>query len=251
MTQRVLIIDDEENIRRMMRLTLESAGYGVGEASSGQQGLDVYAREAPWDVVLLDQRMPGMDGLETLRRLKQRDRNSRVIMITAYASIELAVNAMKVGASDFVRKPMTPDILRGAVAAAISKSARRATEPVAEVEKPQEPPEIETITLNGFEIIRPGDSDATSSQPNERIFTVLAPEGKRSRVTVKIDDEVIGYVERIARRRLEPGNSFWTNAAEQLLSDYLWNEGATPSSGKLTLKSIDREQLLQAERWEK
>ena len=251
MSQRVLIIDDEENIRRMMRLTLESAGYEVGEANSGQQGLDSFAASAPWDVVLLDQRMPGMDGLETLRRLKQRDRTSRVLMITAYASIELAVDAMKVGATVFVRKPMTPEILRGAVAAAISKSARRPIEPVAGLEKPEPPPEIETITLNGFEIIRAGDNGPISSSPNERVFTVLAPEGQRSRVTIKISDEVIGYVERIAKRRLEPENSFWTNAAEELLSDYLWNHGATPASGTLTLKEIDREQLLMAERWGK
>jgi DNA-binding NtrC family response regulator len=64
-----------------------------------------------WDAVLLDQRMPGMDGLETLRQINTRDANARVIMATAYASIELAVDAMKLGATDFVRKPMTPEIL--------------------------------------------------------------------------------------------------------------------------------------------
>src|SRR5215831_18041963 len=115
MKRRVMIIDDEENIRRMGRMVLETAGYEVGEAASGQEGLDLYADDPNWDVILLDQRMPGIDGLETLQRLKQSGAATRVIMITAYASIELAVDAMKLGASDFVRKPMTPQILRGAV----------------------------------------------------------------------------------------------------------------------------------------
>ena len=68
--------------------------------------------DAVWDVVLLDQKMPGIDGIETLRRLRERAPATRVIMVTAFASIELAVEAMKLGATDFVRKPMTPDILR-------------------------------------------------------------------------------------------------------------------------------------------
>jgi DNA-binding response OmpR family regulator len=247
----VLIVDDEENIRRMMRLTLEVAGYEVGEADNGQHGLDLYADGSSWDVVLLDQRMPGMDGLEVLRRLNQRDAAAQVIMVTAYASVELAVDAMKIGATDFVRKPMTPEILRGAVAAALSKSTKRRAEPSGEVEAPVERPQIETITLNGFEIIRPTAAEAVRTQPDEHVFIVQAPDGKRSQVLVKIDDEVVGYVERITRRRLETNNSFWAFAAERLLSDYLWNQGKIPPGGKLTLKEIDRDQLLMAERWSK
>src|SRR6185369_16474098 len=141
MSKRILIIDDEENIRRVTRLTLEAAGYEVGEAANGQQGLDLYVDGSSWDVVLLDQRMPGMDGLEVLRRLNQRDTKAQVIMVTAYASIELAVDAMKIGATDFVRKPMTPEILRNAVAAVLAKSQTVAKE---------SHPLIQTITMNGF-----------------------------------------------------------------------------------------------------
>jgi DNA-binding NtrC family response regulator len=122
MSTRILIIDDEAHIRRMMRLTLETAGYEVGEAGDGLQGLETFGDGTTWDAVLLDQRMPGMDGLETLRRLKERDPEARIIMVTAFASIELAVEAMKLGATDFVRKPMTPEILRNTVAAALDKS---------------------------------------------------------------------------------------------------------------------------------
>jgi DNA-binding NtrC family response regulator len=124
MSKRILIIDDEENIRRVTRLTLQAAGYQVGEASDGESGLEFFGDGSTWDAVLLDQRMPGMDGLETLRHISERDSAARVIMATAYASIELAVDAMKLGATDFVRKPMTPEILRNAVASALSKEAR-------------------------------------------------------------------------------------------------------------------------------
>jgi DNA-binding response OmpR family regulator len=251
MKKRVLIIDDEDNIRRMMRLALEAAGYDVGEAVNGQQGLDLYADGSVWDVVLLDQRMPGMDGLEVLRRINQRDATARVIMVTAYASVELAVDAMKIGATDFVRKPMTPEILRGAVAAALQKTTKRPPESPGEIETLKERPQIETITLNGFEILRPTSADAFRTEPDEQAFIVQAPDGKRSQVMVKISDEAISYVERITRRRLAADNSFWADAAERLLSDYLWNQGKVPPAGKLSLKDIDREQLIIAERWKK
>src|SRR6266567_788054 len=110
--QRVLVIDDEAHIRHMMCITLEAAGYAVGEAADGLRGLEMCRAGAPCDVVLLDQKMPGLDGLATLRRLRERAPATRVIMVTAFASIELAVEAMKLGATDFIRKPTTPDILR-------------------------------------------------------------------------------------------------------------------------------------------
>ena len=115
MTKRILVIDDEEHIRQLIRLTLETAGYEVGEAEDGYRGLEAFGDGRAWDVVLLDQRMPGLDGLETLRRMRERSPGARVVMVTAFASIELAVDAMKLGATDFLRKPMTPEMLRNAV----------------------------------------------------------------------------------------------------------------------------------------
>ncbi len=118
---RVLVVDDEEHLRRVMRLTLEADGYEVAEAPDGEEALRLFGDGSSVDATLLDQKMPGLDGLETLRRMKQRRADACVIMVTAYATIELAVDAMKLGATDFVRKPMTPETLRHAVAAALSK----------------------------------------------------------------------------------------------------------------------------------
>src|ERR1044071_1648118 len=124
MMARILVIDDESNIRMMIRLALE--------------------REGPWDLILLDQRMPDKTGLEILRELREKEKDVRIIMITAFGTIDLAVDAMKAGATDFLRKPFTVDILRGAVKAALSDHSATG-------------PEDEAVTyaetlLNGFRI---------------------------------------------------------------------------------------------------
>ena len=244
MSKRILIIDDEEHIRRMIRLTLETAEYETGEAGDGSEGLELFGDGAAWDAVLLDQRMPGLDGLETLRRIKERRPGARVIMSTAYASIELAVDALKLGAADFVRKPMTPEILRNAVAAALSKppveSARGDASSPHEVSTG---PLIQTVTMNGFTILEP------EAEPGARRFKVRSPGGEGREVLVEIDEEAVGYVERMTRRRLPAESSFWTIQAQRALSDYLWKEGKVPSTGSLSVRDVDRDELPVAARW--
>lgn len=246
MSKRILIIDDEENIRRVTRLTLQAASYEVGEARDGERGLEAFGDGSTWDAVLLDQRMPGMDGLETLGHLKQRDPAARIIMATAYASIELAVDAMKLGATDFVRKPMTPEILRNAVAAALSKERRGAATTIAAPEE-KATASIQIITMNGFTIL---DTDNVRPEPNERRFTVTSPTGTEHEVVVEINEEAVGYVERMIRRRLPAESSFWTSQAQRLLADYLWKEGKVPPTRKLMLDEVDRDELPVAARWQ-
>lgn len=246
MNQRILIIDDEEHIRRMMRLTLEAAGYEVGEASDGTEGVDRFGDGVSWSAVVLDQRMPGIDGLETLRLIKERDANARVIMATAYASIELAVDAMKLGATDFVRKPMTPEILRNAVAAARTKQSVVPRVSMPESGEGTAQPLIQVITMNGFTIL---DSEGVSHEPNERRFLVKSPSGSEHEVLVEIDEEAVGYVERMTKRKLPADNSFWTSQAERLLGEYLWKEGQITPTRKLTVTDVDRDELPIAARW--
>lgn len=239
MTERILIIDDEEHIRRMMRLTLESAGYSAAEAGDGLEGVKIYGDGSNWDLVVLDQRMPGIDGLETLRRLKAANPAARVVMATAYASIDLAVDAMKLGAADFVRKPMTPQMLRNAVAAALAKPG--ALEPV------PSPPPIETITMNGFSIVDSKTDELNAAE--QRRFVVVSPGGTSHEVAVEIDEEVVEYVARLAHRRLPPESSFWTEQARRVLTNYLWTRGEVPRARKLALDHLDRDSILAAARW--
>lgn len=240
MRKRVLIIDDEEHIRRMMRLTLEAAGYEVGDAPDGTEGVRLFGNGSNWSAVVLDQRMPGMDGLETLRELKNRNPNACVVMATAYASIELAVDAMKLGATDFVRKPMTPEVLRNSVAAALSKSPieMRASAPQ---------PLIQTVTMNGFTIL--DNNETPAWEEHQRRFVVVSPDGEWHDVVVEIQNEPIEYVQRLIGRPLSPGNSFWTSQAQRLLSDFLWNEGKVPPMHRLVMKSLDPDRVPVAARW--
>ena len=253
MKTRILVIDDEDHIRHVMRMTLEAAGHEVGEAADGPRGLEAFGDGSAWDAVLLDQRMPGMDGLETLRRMKERRAEARVIMITAYASIELAVDAMKLGALDFVRKPMTPEIVRNAVTAALARPAAAAAAPLPSPETAPERayPPIARLTLNGFRLWRAPDLEGTRPPDlSRRRFVVQHPDGQEQEVIVEIVPEVIGFVERATGRRLPLDNSFWTWEAEHVLNSFLWNEGKVPPGAKLTIAKMDRDDLQVASRWE-
>ncbi len=254
MRRRVLVVDDEDHIRRVMRMTLEAAGYEVGEAADGPRGLEAFGDGSAWDAVLLDQRMPGMDGLETLRRMKQRRADTRVIMITAYASIELAVDAMKLGATDFVRKPMTPEIVRNAVTAALARpAAATVTAPPTPPEAAPSPPQppITRLTLNGFRLWRaPEAPGAPPPDPAQRLFIVQHPDGWEQEVSVEISQALVGFVERATGRRLPLENPFWTWQSERALNNYLWNEGKVPAGGRLSIATMDRDDLQVAARWE-
>src|SRR5215510_13259680 len=147
MAERVLIIDDEDNIRQMLRLTLETSEYEVGEAGDGMEAFAILGSDAEWDVILLDQRMPELEGTEVLRRLKVLAPTAPVVMMTAFASVELAVEAMKLGATDFLRKPMTPEIVRNAVSAAKNKGIKARGRSKTESLEPSH------VTMNGFTIL--------------------------------------------------------------------------------------------------
>jgi two-component system nitrogen regulation response regulator NtrX len=104
----VLIVDDEATIRESLRMTLEFEGYRVEEAGNGLEALQI-ARERTPDAVLLDLRMPEMDGLETLRQLRERGYEMPVIVISGHADVPTAVEATRRGAFDFIEKPLERD----------------------------------------------------------------------------------------------------------------------------------------------
>ena len=100
----ILVIDDEEIMREILETLLTREGYEVRLASSGAEGLDI-ARALPVDAAVVDIMMPGLNGIATLDELKRIDDDLNVIIITAYASVESAIAAMKTGAFDYVQKP--------------------------------------------------------------------------------------------------------------------------------------------------
>src|SRR6267378_4437009 len=104
----ILIVDDESGIRDSLRGVLEDDGYKTDEAESGELCLDLLETHA-FDVVLLDVWLPGMDGLDTLQKIRALDNPPEVIMISGHGTIETAVRATKLGAYDFLEKPLSID----------------------------------------------------------------------------------------------------------------------------------------------
>jgi two-component system, NtrC family, response regulator PilR len=104
----ILVIDDEEIMREILDTLLSREGYDVRVASSGAEGLEL-ARATPFDAAIVDIMMPGLDGIATLDELKRVDEDLAVIIITAYASVESAISAMKNGAFDYITKPFKND----------------------------------------------------------------------------------------------------------------------------------------------
>jgi two-component system response regulator AtoC len=106
--KRILIVDDEENFRHMLSVILIKEGYEVEAASNGEEGLQKLLM-SPFDQILCDIRMPRMDGLEFLRELKKAQVDTTTIVMSAYGTLDIAIEAMKLGAYDYISKPFKPD----------------------------------------------------------------------------------------------------------------------------------------------
>jgi len=121
---RILIVDDERPVLDVLSEYFATQGYAVQTASSGMEALSAVTRERP-DLVLLDVRMPGMDGVEVLRRLRATEHGLAVIMVTANEDVALARETLKIGAFDYVAKPFDFRYLDRAVAAGLVQGAGR------------------------------------------------------------------------------------------------------------------------------
>jgi DNA-binding response OmpR family regulator len=117
---KILIIDDEKSVCDVCSQLFSRDGYSVESSYEGTSGLEKFEDFKP-DVVFIDLRMPGMDGMEVLEKIKEKDKDVVTIMITAYATVEAAVESMKKGAFDFLPKPFTEDKLRSVLKKALKK----------------------------------------------------------------------------------------------------------------------------------
>jgi len=128
----VLIVDDESAIRESLQTLLELEGYEVDTASDGEEGLAKLA-DRPYDLVLLDFAMPDRNGIDILREIRERDADLAVIMITAYGTVENAVNAMQAGATNFIQKPWDNEKLLADVRTAVGQ--RRAEQEIIQLKR--------------------------------------------------------------------------------------------------------------------
>ena len=107
---KILLIDDEPDIVRVLSMSLKADGYDVIPAHSGTEGIEVFERERP-DIVLTDIKMPGMDGIQVLKKIKSIEPQSEVIIITGHGDIDNTIEALQYGASDFINKPVRDEAL--------------------------------------------------------------------------------------------------------------------------------------------
>ena len=117
---RILVVDDEEPIRKTLRMTLEYEGYDVSEGSSGAEALDKIENER-YDLVFLDIKMPGMDGFEVLGELRERTTAPQVVVVSGHGNVQTAVQATKLGAFDFIEKPLETERILLAVRNALER----------------------------------------------------------------------------------------------------------------------------------
>ncbi|KPV42794.1 response regulator [Alicyclobacillus ferrooxydans] len=116
MEKKVLIVDDQFGIRVLLQEVLSQEGYTVSQAPNGQKALELVKADKP-DLILLDMKIPGMDGLEILRNIRKMEVDTKVIMMTAYGELDLIQEAMEMGALAHFTKPFDIDELRQAVRA--------------------------------------------------------------------------------------------------------------------------------------
>lgn len=226
---RILIVDDENNIRMMMRLSLQHVGHLIDTAADGQEALDKFGDGSGYDLVVLDQRMPGLEGITVLNQMRYTDPQARIIMATAFGTIDLAVDAMKAGATDFLRKPFSSETLRDAVASALN--AQRETVPAGVT--------FASTTINGYRIEFKVTEAKHTAAGFQQDFTISDAESRSARCTVVLPNYVAELVRAHADRDEIPGGDrFWQALCEEALANYLWQHAEFPPDGQLRLEDL-------------
>lgn len=236
---RVLIVDDETSIRTMLRLALLHVGHTVETAADGYEGLEKFGPDgAGWDLVLLDHRMPGLEGIDVLREMRRRRRDARVVMITAFGTIDLAGDALQAGATDFLRKPFTVETLREAVAAALSGDFHL---PHVANAVPLSPLAFERIGINGYRLESLPGLEHLGDGAVGKTFSVqkLGGPGRSCRVVLP------AYLMELVRAHadcesLPGGDSFWEALCGEALANHLWQMASLPPGDTLTLEDLTR-----------
>ena len=110
MSEKVLLVDDEKEFLEIMSERMKARDMDVTTATSADQALEIIEKES-FDAIILDFQMPGMDGMEALKAIKAKKPEAQIILLTGYATVEKSVEAMKIGATDFVEKPADLEVL--------------------------------------------------------------------------------------------------------------------------------------------
>jgi formate/nitrite transporter len=154
MANKILVIDDEKVVGDSLRKTLHEEGYEIDTANNGQEGLRKARRES-FDLIIVDLKMPDIDGLDVIKKIKEEQPDVMMVMITGYSTVDSATEALKTGAFDYLPKPFTPDEISGVVQKALIAKERL-------IKEKQEQEALRSlrhvqITTSGFEAKAPAE----------------------------------------------------------------------------------------------
>jgi DNA-binding response OmpR family regulator len=219
----------------MIKLALTHAGYEVDTAADGPDGLAKFGPGGAYDLVLLDHRMPGMSGTEVLREIFRREATTKLILITAFGTIDLAMEAIQAGASDFLRKPFTADTLRNAVSSALERAPLPSgSSPVGMVCR-----EFTRSTINGFNFeLKDHEVDEASGDVTCK-FSVARSDQKIEIVRTILPNYVMELVLAYSDSEEVPGGiRFWESLCEEALANYLWQNAEVPEENVLRIEDL-------------
>lgn len=240
---RVLVADDEEGVRTFLAESLERAGHEVMQVADGAAALRA-AREEPFDVVLTDLRMPGTDGMTVVRAVRTEQPDVEVIVITAFGDVATAVEAMKLGAFDYLEKPLSgPAAVRELVAGALDRRAKLAAPPRAELATsvkltfgaPAMRPVVEAlgrVAGTGTTVLLQGES-GTGKEVAARLIHETSPRAKKPFIAINcavlteqlLESELFGHergsftgahAQRRGRIELADGGTFFLDEVGEL-----------------------------------
>ena len=223
---RILVIDDTRNIRKMVELALKQDGHQVRCEEDGARGLQAFGTGEDWDLALVDQQMPKATGSEVIAEARRRDPNARLVMMTAFATSELASQVLEAGAMDFLRKPFTTEVLRGAIQAALfhlpqaqeeAASGRASTSGVART----------SWRVNGWSFWpqdgAPRPAAAPASLEFGHLFQVSSPGGNQTPCFVGVTAHI-----RVQAGREAEDDEYWEAVCAQSLLNLLWEKPQAP-----------------------
>src|SRR5580704_14261934 len=241
--RRVLVADDEEGVRTFLAETLERAGHEVTQAADGEAALRA-AHDEPFDVVLTDLRMPGTDGMTVVRTIRTEQTDVEVIVLTAFGDVATAVEAMKLGAFDYLQKPVSgPQAVRELVAGALERRAKLAAAPRAELATsvkltfgaPAMTPVVEAlarVAKTGATVLLQGES-GTGKEVAARMIHETSPRAKKAFIAINcavlteelLESELFGHekgsftgahAQRRGRIELADGGTFFLDEVGEL-----------------------------------
>jgi len=234
LNEKLLIIDDETNVRTMMQLALRHVGYQVETATNGIEGLEKYGNGENFDLVIVDQRMPQMTGIEVQKAIFSRNPKAKFILATAFGTIDLALEAIQAGAQDFLRKPFTAETLRAAVRTTLDREVEHHTAvPVGMVCK-----SFTRTTFNGYSFSSEEDHLDEKTGEVHCDFRVVG-QGQDRIITVSLPAYFQELVKAHADLEQVPGGPrFWQALAEEFLADFLWTNASLPETPKLIIEDL-------------